>query len=83
FSQNVGLVTVTGVRSRFVAAMGGVILIALGLFPKMAHIVASVPSFVLGGAGIVMFGMVAATGVRILGSIDFNKYRHNLFIVAI
>jgi NCS2 family nucleobase:cation symporter-2 len=38
---------------------------------------------VLGGAGIVMFGMVAATGVRILGSIDFNKYRHNLFIVAI
>jgi NCS2 family nucleobase:cation symporter-2 len=83
FSQNVGLVTVTGVRSRYVAAMGGVILIALGLFPKMAHIVASVPSFVLGGAGIVMFGMVAATGVRILGSIDFNKYRHNLFIVAI
>lgn len=83
FSQNVGLVTVTGVRSRFVAAMGGVILILLGLFPKLAHIVASVPSFVLGGAGIVMFGMVAATGVRILGSIDFNKYRHNLFIVAI
>jgi len=83
FSQNVGLVTVTGVRSRYVAAMGGLILIALGLFPKMAHIVASVPSFVLGGAGIVMFGMVAATGVRILGSIDFNKYRHNLFIVAI
>ncbi len=83
FSQNVGLVTVTGVRSRFVAATGGVILIALGLFPKMAHVVASVPSVVLGGAGIVMFGMVAATGVRILGSIDFNRHRHNLFIVAI
>ena len=47
FSQNVGLVTVTGVRSRYVAAMGGIILIVLGLFPKMAHIVASVPSFVL------------------------------------
>lgn len=75
--------TVTGVRSRFVAAAGGVILIALGLFPKMAHVVASVPAFVLGGAGIVMFGMVAATGVRILGSIDFNRHRHNLFIVAI
>ena len=83
FSQNIGLVTVTGVRSRFVAAMGGAILIALGLFPKMAHIVASVPSFVLGGAGIVMFGMVAATGIRILGSIDYNKHRHNLFIIAI
>ncbi|WP_454731200.1 MULTISPECIES: nucleobase:cation symporter-2 family protein [Cupriavidus] len=83
FSQNVGLVTVTGVRSRYVAAAGGVILIALGLFPKMAHIVASVPQFVLGGAGIVMFGMVAATGIRILGSCDFNRNRHNLFIVAI
>ncbi|MGT2505452.1 nucleobase:cation symporter-2 family protein [Cupriavidus basilensis] len=83
FSQNVGLVTVTGVRSRYVAAAGGIILIALGLFPKMAHIVASVPQFVLGGAGIVMFGMVAATGIRILGSCDFNRNRFNLFIVAI
>ncbi|WKB55031.1 nucleobase:cation symporter-2 family protein [Eleftheria terrae] len=83
FSQNVGLVTVTGVRSRYVAAAGGLILIALGLFPKMAHIVASVPQFVLGGAGIVMFGMVAATGVRILGTVDFERCRHNLFIVAI
>ncbi|MDF3838007.1 nucleobase:cation symporter-2 family protein [Cupriavidus basilensis] len=83
FSQNVGLVTVTGVRSRYVAVAGGVILIALGMFPKMAHIVASVPQFVLGGAGIVMFGMVAATGIRILGSCDFNRNRFNLFIVAI
>lgn len=83
FSQNVGLVTVTGVRSRYVAAAGGLILIAFGLFPKMAHVVASVPSFVLGGAGIVMFGMVAATGIRILGSCDFARNRHNLFIVAI
>jgi len=83
FSQNVGLVTVTGVRSRYVAAAGGLILISFGLFPKMAHVVASVPQFVLGGAGIVMFGMVAATGIRILGSCDFNKNRHNLFIVAI
>lgn len=83
FSQNVGLVTVTGVRSRYVAAAGGLILIAFGLFPKMAHVVASVPQFVLGGAGIVMFGMVAATGIRILGSCDFTRNRHNLFIVAI
>jgi len=83
FSQNVGLVTVTGVRSRYVAVAGGIVLIAFGLFPKMAHVVASVPQFVLGGAGIVMFGMVAATGIRILGSCDFNRNRHNLFIVAI
>ncbi|WP_213955444.1 nucleobase:cation symporter-2 family protein [Variovorax sp. dw_954] len=83
FSQNVGLVTVTGVRSRYVAAMGGGLLILLALFPKVAHIVASVPPFVLGGAGIVMFGMVAATGVRILGSIDYAKNKHALYVIAI
>ncbi|WP_382328192.1 nucleobase:cation symporter-2 family protein [Hydrogenophaga sp. UC242_50] len=83
FSQNVGLVTVTGVRSRYVAAMAGGFLILLALFPKVAHIVASVPAFVLGGAGIVMFGMVAATGVRILGAIDYGKERHALYVIAI
>ncbi len=83
FSQNVGLVGVTGVRSRWVCAMGGVILILLGLVPKLAIIVASVPLFVLGGAGIVMFGMVCATGIRILGRIDYEENRHNLYIVAI
>jgi NCS2 family nucleobase:cation symporter-2 len=46
-------------------------------------VVASVPPFVLGGAGIVMFGMVAATGIRILGGVDFAKNRNNLYIVAI
>ncbi|MDM0004599.1 nucleobase:cation symporter-2 family protein [Variovorax sp. J22G73] len=83
FSQNVGLVTVTGVRSRYVAAGGGLLLVALALFPKVAHIVASVPQFVLGGAGIVMFGMVAATGVRILGTVDHSRDRHALYVIAI
>jgi uric acid transporter len=83
FSQNVGLVGVTGVRSRWVTAVGGFILIAFGLFPKMGHVVASVPQFVLGGAGIVMFGMVAATGIRILSRVDFEKQRQNLYVVAI
>jgi NCS2 family nucleobase:cation symporter-2 len=83
FSQNVGLVGVTGVRSRYVAAAGGAILIKLSLIPKLAALVASVPVEVLGGAGIVMFGMVAATGVRILGNVDFRNNRNNLFIVAI
>lgn len=83
FSQNVGLVAVTGVRSRWVCIAGGVILVALGLVPRMAHVVASIPPFVLGGAGIVMFGMVAATGIRILGSVDFKTNRHNLMIVAV
>ncbi len=83
FSQNVGLVGVTGVRSRFVCVAGGVILIVLGLLPKMAALVESVPQFVLGGAGLVMFGMVAATGVRILAGVDFAGNRNNLLIVAV
>ncbi len=83
FSQNVGLVGVTGVKSRFVCVMGGVILVLLGLFPKMAQVVASVPPFVLGGAGIVMFGMVAANGVKTLSRVDFVANHNNLFIVAV
>ncbi len=83
FSQNVGLVGVTGVKSRFVCVAGGVILIVLGLLPKMAALVESLPTFVLGGAGLVMFGMVAATGIRILAGVDYKANRNNLFIVAI
>ena len=83
FSQNVGLVGVTGVRSRWVTATGGVIMLLLGLLPKMGALVESVPVVVLGGAGLVMFGMVAATGARILGAVDFRTNRHNLFIVAL
>ena len=83
FSQNVGLVGITGVRSRYVCVAGGFIMIALGLVPKMAALVEAVPPFVLGGAGLVMFGMVAATGVRILTNVDFKTNRMNMFIVAI
>lgn len=83
FSQNVGLVGVTGVRSRFVTVTAGAIMVVLGLVPKMGALVASLPTAVLGGAGLVMFGMVAATGIRILGRVDFTHNRHNLFIVAI
>ena len=83
FSQNVGLVGVTGVRSRFVCVAGGIILILLGLVPKMGALIESIPTMVLGGAGIVMFGMVAATGIRILAGVDFAKNRNNLFVVAV
>lgn len=83
FSQNVGLVSVTGVRSRWVCVAGGVIMIGLGLLPKMAALVEAVPLFVLGGAGLVMFGMVVASGIRILSTVDFRGNRHNLYIVAI
>jgi NCS2 family nucleobase:cation symporter-2 len=83
FSQNVGLVGVTGVKSRWVAVAGGVIMLALGLMPKLSALVESVPQFVLGGAGLCMFGMVAATGIRILSGVDFKTRRNNLLIVAI
>lgn len=83
FSQNVGLVGVTGIKSRFVCVAGGIILIVLGLVPKMGALVESVPTMVLGGAGLVMFGMVAATGVRILAGVNFASNRNNLFIVAV
>ncbi len=83
FSQNVGLVGVTGVRSRYVCVAGGLIMLVLGLVPKMAALVESLPTVVLGGAGLVMFGMVAATGIRILAGVDFKTNRHNLFIVAV
>ena len=83
YSQNVGLVGVTGVRSRWVAVAGGVILLVLGLIPKLAAVVAAIPVYVLGGSGIVMFGMVAATGIKILSAVDFKTNRNNLFIVAI
>jgi NCS2 family nucleobase:cation symporter-2 len=83
FSQNVGLVSVTGVRSRWVTVTGGVIMLVLGLLPKLAALVEAVPLVVLGGAGLVMFGMVAATGARILAAVDFKTNHYNLFVVAI
>ena len=83
FSQNIGLVGVTGVRSRMVTVIGGCIMLVLGLIPKLAALVEAVPQCVLGGAGLVMFGMVGATGARILGAVDFAGNRNNLFIVAV
>ena len=83
FSQNVGLVAVTGVKSRFVCVAGGVILVILGVLPKMGALVESLPTVVLGGAGLVMFGMVTATGIRILGGVDFRDNRANGMIVAV
>src|SRR3984885_125365 len=83
FSQNVGLVSVTGVRSRWVTIAGGGIMLVLGFLPKMAALVEAVPLVGLGGAGPVRFGMVAATGARILTAVDFKNNRYNLFVVAI
>jgi xanthine permease len=83
YSQNIGLVGVTGVYSRWVCVAGGVIMLLLGLAPKLAFIVASVPQCVLGGAGFIMFGMVAATGIKILSTVDFARERHSVLVIAI
>lgn len=82
FAQNVGLVAVTRVKSRFVVAASGIILVALGLFPKMAAIVACIPNSVLGGAGLAMFGMIIASGIRALSKVNFEG-NYNLMLVAI
>lgn len=81
FAQNVGLVAVTGVKSRYVVATGGLILVVLGLLPVMGRVIAAVPTPVLGGAGIVLFGTVAASGIRTLSKVSY-KNNVNLIIVA-
>jgi NCS2 family nucleobase:cation symporter-2 len=82
YAQNVGLVGLTGVRSRFVVATAGGILVVLGLLPKLAAVVASIPQPVLGGAGLALFGMVAASGIKTLSKIKFEG-NSNLIVVAI
>lgn len=82
FAQNVGLVAITGVKSRFVVTAGGAILVVLGLLPVMGGIVAAVPSPVLGGAGIVLFGTVAASGIRTLSKVEYEG-NLNMIIVAV
>ncbi|WP_336714832.1 nucleobase:cation symporter-2 family protein [Arthrobacter sp. USHLN218] len=82
FAQNVGLVAITGVRSRFVVTAGGAIMLVLGLLPVLGRVVAAVPTPVLGGAGIVLFGTVAASGIRTLSKVDY-KDNMNMVIVAV
>jgi xanthine permease len=81
FAQNVGLVALTKVKSRYVVAMGGAILLVLGLLPVVGRVVAAVPYPVLGGAGIVLFGSVAASGIRTLSRVEYGD-NLNLVIVA-
>lgn len=83
YSQNIGLVSLTGVRSRKICIGAGVILAALGLMPRLSLLVAAIPPSVLGGAGLVMFGLVTAHGIRVLGRVDFHTRPHNLLIVAV
>lgn len=81
FSENVGLVRLTGVKSRWVVAAAGAIMIVLGFLPKVAAIVASIPNPVLGGAALTLFATVAVVGIQTLGKVDFTDHR-NLIIVT-
>jgi xanthine permease len=81
FSQNVGLISFTGVASRFVVAIAGAFLVLLGLVPKVAEVVAAMPNPVLGGAAIVLFGMIISIGLRII-SRGAELNRRNLTIIA-
>lgn len=82
FAQNVGLVQMTGVRSRWVVAMAGGLLVLMGLVPKVGAFVAAVPEPVIGAVAVVMFAMVAAVGVQNLKKVEFSG-NHNTFIVAV
>jgi uric acid transporter len=82
FMENVGLVILTGVRSRWVVAISGVLMCAVALVPKIGAVVASTPAAALGGAGIAMFGVVVAAGVQTLAKVDFEKNRYNVLIVG-
>ncbi|MFF3004782.1 nucleobase:cation symporter-2 family protein [Kitasatospora sp. NPDC057940] len=80
FAQNIGLVALTKIRSRFVVAAGGGILILLGLFPVLGSLVSLVPQPVLGGAGIVLFGTVAASGIRTLAEAGMESSSNTILV---
>lgn len=81
FSQNVGLISLTKVKTRNVIFAAGGIMVVLGLLPKLAALTTVIPNAVLGGAMIVMFGSVAASGISILSEVNLRNDR-NLMIVA-
>ncbi len=81
FSQNVGLIAMTGVMSRHVVTCGALFLILCGLVPKVGGVIRTIPIEVLGGGVIVMFGMVVAAGISMLSDVDWN--RRNMVIFAI
>ena len=82
FSQNTGVLRISGVRSRWVVAVTGLLMIVLGLLPKLAAIVSVIPTPVLGGCGLVMFGSIAVTGINMLRQVDLDD-NGNLLTVCV
>ncbi len=83
FSQNVGLIAMTGVMSRHVVTCGAIFLIICGLVPKVGGLIRTVPIEVLGGGVIVMFGMVVAAGVSMLSDVNWNRRNMVIFAIAL
>ena len=83
FSQNVGLIAMTGVMSRHVVSIGAVFLIVCGLVPKVGAVISTIPIEVLGGGVIVMFGMVAAAGVNMLSAVEWDRRSMLIFAVSL
>jgi len=83
FSQNVGLIAMTGVMSRHVVTFGAVLLVVAGLFPKVGAVISTVPIEVLGGGVIVMFGMVVAAGISMLSDVHWNRRNMVIFAIAL
>lgn len=83
FAQNVGVISLTGVASRHVVALTGVLLAAAGLFPVLGAIVVTIPQPVLGGAGLMMFAMIIAAGVQMLSKVDHDKRTGLIIAVSI
>ena len=83
FSQNVGLVKISGVKNRLPIYYAAVFLIVLGLLPKFGALAQIIPSPVIGGAMVVMFGFVSLQGMQVLSTVDFVNNEHNFLIAAI
>ncbi len=83
FSQNVGLISMTGIMSRHVVTIGAIFLILCGLVPKFGAIISSMPIAVLGGGVIVMFGMVAAAGASMLSDVVWDRRNMVIFAIAL
>ncbi len=83
FSQNIGVISLTGVGSRFVVAVGGGLLLVLALIPKFATVIALMPEPVLGGAALAMFGAITAAGVNTLREIELTQREVLIFGISV
>lgn len=82
FTQNTGLIALSNVKSRFVVAAAGAIMVLMGLFPKLGALIAAVPTPVLGGCAIVMFGMTTVAGIQELSRVQFDGTRNGIIVAV-